>query len=171
MPSGKQILLSVLSELSQHGQEDGVNRDSDKILRAALLFHCSTADETWARVSNTAWLKDVDDQGKSIREGIGLANESIFLSDIIEQLREEAQMPETLKARFPNLSPERYGEALETIWHLLSALQYWEGLASVENGGHLDLAERNRMLQNMLSKLKLYQANPTGYIRGDYKDE
>ncbi len=167
MPSGKQILLSVLTELSQHAEGTGRPSDATDALQSALLFHQSTAEETWPKVANTCWLSETEADGVLVREGIGLGHEGIFLSDIVEQLRMESVMPASVRARFPSLSQERYGEALETIWDLLSALQYWNQLSSVEDGGHLSLEERNLMLGNMLSKLHLHKADPHDYLYGE----
>jgi len=155
-------------ELSQHQKGYVQPSRADELLQSALLFHQSTADETWAKVANTSWLAQYNEDGP-VREGLGLAQEGIFLSDLIEQLIEEAEMSPSTQRRFPTLSKQRYVEALESIWHLLSALQYWEGLSSVEKGGYLDLAERDEMLEKMLSKLKMYRADPEAYIRGDYE--
>lgn len=167
MPSGKQILLSVLTELSQHGDADKSSASSsrDERLQAALLFHCSTADKTWPKVANISWLSETGEWGPC-REGMALTEEKIFLSDIVEQILEEPGIPESIQKRFPHLSRERYDEALTIIWYLLSMLQHWHELACVEDNGRLDPTVRDRMLENMIDKLRLYKSDPDAYLRG-----
>lgn len=48
MPSGKQILLSLLTEYSQKQSDSGCSEN----LRAGFLIHGSTPDHMWADVDN-----------------------------------------------------------------------------------------------------------------------
>ena len=58
MPSGKQILLSILSELSQKRSPD-LNEATDR-LNPAMLVHASTAYDTWFKVEKHSWLHEGD---------------------------------------------------------------------------------------------------------------
>jgi hypothetical protein len=72
MPSGKQILLSLLRTYSQLGVEDPAREEATDRLKAGLLLHGSTAEETWAKVERVAWLQADRSQGLGLaRTGIG----------------------------------------------------------------------------------------------------
>src|SRR5580698_5403813 len=117
MPSGKQILLRVLSELSQGAARSPANDlISDKV-RAAFLLHGSTAPESWPAVEHLQWSTDTGKLFKTVREGI--TYDGIFLSDLFEELVVPDGIPPHIASKYPQLSPEGYREALRFIWLIL----------------------------------------------------
>ncbi|NES85805.1 MAG: hypothetical protein F6K10_32895 [Moorea sp. SIO2B7] len=163
MPSGKQILQSVLAELSQSEQtEDSLDFISDRV-RAALLINCSTASETWFTVEKMGWISEYEDD-ELIKQGLGIKSKRIFLSDLFEYLVEDGIIPESVKRRFPDLSQEEFNDATFIIWHILSSLQYWKELSVVENGGVLALKDREKMIESYLRELSLFKENSYEYL-------
>jgi len=124
-----------------------------------LCAHCSTSGETMEKIQKVGWLVKSEDD-RLIKQGLGLKEPNIFLSDIFEELIEDDQLPTRLTERFPNLSQEQYSTALDMIWWLLSSLQYWEQLSSVENDGELDVKEKNKLLLGYSKWLKNYEEDP-----------
>lgn len=94
MPSGKQVLLSVLCELSQGAACPPVDREASDKLRAAFFLHGSTASESWQAIDGVEWSADFD----NLRHGI--TYDSIFLSDLFEELTSPADMPSHIKDKF-----------------------------------------------------------------------
>ena len=159
MPSGKQILLSVLQELSQKRSTD-LHEATDR-LNPAMLVHASTAYETWFTVEKHGWLSETDaDYDDSVRQGIGLRESNVFLSDLFECIVDSPEVASKVKEKYPQLSQEDYEDATSMIWQLLSALQYYSELDSVENDGKLDLEERDRFITCYLKKLKRHREDP-----------
>ena len=77
MASGKQILLSILKELSQNGSSEW-NTDSSNNIRAGFLLHGSSAKYMWPLVERLSWKEiteaDVQEDGDSnklIKKGMG----------------------------------------------------------------------------------------------------
>jgi hypothetical protein len=81
MPSGKQILLSLLNECSQRLVEGQDVEVVSEQLKAGLLLHGSTPDEMWFHVDRMAWISENED-GEIVRQGLGLREKNIFLSDL-----------------------------------------------------------------------------------------
>jgi hypothetical protein len=61
MPSGKQILLSLLRTYSQQEVTATTQHEATDRLKAGLLLQCSTAEETWATVERVAWIRGTID--------------------------------------------------------------------------------------------------------------
>jgi len=137
MPSGKQILLALFSKFSQEFQEAGALQHVSDVMRAGLLLHGSTAEETWFKVARAAWLSEEDKDGH-VRQGLGLEKQRIFLSDLFEEITASAKIPEPVRKAYPALTKSEYESATFLMWLILSSCQFFSGLASVENGGKLD---------------------------------
>jgi hypothetical protein len=159
MPSGKQVLLSVLQKYSQSKQEnDDLPAVSERV-KSALALHCSTSGETMAKLEKLSWLSESDESGV-IKQGLGLASGDVFLSDLFEELILEDEIPARVKKRFPSLTQKDYSDSLDMIWSLLSSLQYWDELSSVENGGQLNHEENEKLLKTGAKALKSFGADP-----------
>jgi hypothetical protein len=50
------------------------------------------------------------------------------------------------------------------MWLILSSCQFFSSLASVENGGKLDQAAMDELVDNCVSKLKLFKDDSYGYL-------
>lgn len=159
MASGKQVLLSVLQEYSQRKTEKSDLDEVTDRVKAALLVHCSSSNEALNKVEKLAWLSQDDGNGP-VKQGLGLSSSGVFLSDIFEELVEDDELPERLKKRFPALTQDDFSDALEFIWWLLSAVQFWNELSSVENEGNLDLSEREKLVNGYRKMLKHFRNDP-----------
>lgn len=159
MPSGKQILLSVLQEFSQSKQRnDDLDVVSERV-KSAMTLHCSTSGETMTMIEKFGWLSETD-ESKVIKQGLGLSKGKIFLSDLFEELSEEDEIPVRVKKRFPSLTQKDYSDSLDMIWFLLSSLQYWDELNRVENDGLLNQQEKDELLNTGLKFLKSFREDP-----------
>lgn len=156
MLSGKQILLSVLQEYSQRRQEEPEITD---VLQAALCAHCSTSEETMKKISQIGWLSHSDEDGL-VKQGVGVKKSNVFLSDIFEELIQNDEIPKGIKDRFPKLSQEEYSLSLDMILWLLSSLQYWEELSSVENFGSIDNEEKDKSINAYKRWMENYEKDP-----------
>ncbi len=159
MPSGKQILLAELQRLSQIRLTKAQLSDATDRFRAGLLLHGSTADSAWPTVERVAWIEQ-----KEGIQGPGLINENIYLADLVNALKYEADVPEAVRERYPDLSLRAYRAGLHVVWLLLSQLNYQDSLSSVENGGVLDEDAAEKMLLNYIGKLKSYREDPEDYL-------
>lgn len=158
MPSGKQVLLNVLQEYSQNLQ---CEQDLDEVsmtLKSALCVHCSTSSETTKQINELAWLSQ-SEEGALVKQGIGLAKPNVFLSELFETLIEDSNIPKSVTERFPTLTKDQYSTGLDMIWHLLSSMQYWSELSSVENGGILKTEERDKILSGYRKYLEGFKHN------------
>jgi hypothetical protein len=159
MPSGKQVLLSVLQKYSQSKQENiDLASVSDRV-KSALALHCSTAGETMAKLEKLSWLSE-SSESEVVKQGLGLSKGKVFLSDLFEELIQEDEIPARVKNRFPSLTQEDYSDSLDMIWSLLSSLQYWDELSSVENDGQLDQLESEKLLKTGSKSLKSFGEDP-----------
>ncbi|WP_411846036.1 hypothetical protein AAFN60_21225 [Roseibacillus persicicus] len=157
MPSGKQILLSLISEISQR-KSTGLEAPSiTEQLRASLLLHGSTAADRWHEVADVEWSTEGDS-----RQGLALKKSGILLTDLFEEMV-DGPIPESVRRAFPALTEEEYSSATSVMWMLLSALQFFDELESVESGGNLDLEERDRMIGSYTEKLKNFYADPNEF--------
>ena len=159
MPSGKQVLLDVLQTLSQNALQPSDLQESSETLRSALCAHCSTSGETMEKIQQVGWLTELE-KGEIIKQGLGLVEPNIFLSDLFETLIEEDTIPERVKERFPNLTQQEYSTSLDMIWWLLSSLQYWQELSSVENNGVLEVHEKEKLINGYKNLLRNFEKDP-----------
>jgi hypothetical protein len=138
--SGKQILTLILSELSTKITPDEELSKATDYLRAGLLLHGSTAYETYEKVSKLTWSSSLyekyetedEEEDKVARQGIALANGNIFLSDLFESMIETPMLKEELLKIYPNLEPDDYEAGVFAIWLVLSSVQMFTELLSVE---------------------------------------
>ncbi len=159
MPSGKQILIAELQRFSQMGLTNEQLSEATERFRAALLLHGSTASSAWPTVERVAWIEHL----KGI-QGPGLIKEDIYLADLVDALKYEADIPAVIKERYPDLSVRAYRAGLHVIWLLLTQFYFQESFAAVEGGGVLDAGEAEKLVANYIDKLKLYREEPEKHI-------
>lgn len=167
MPSGKQILLSILKELSQNN-ESTLNQESSDNVKAGFLLHGSSASYMWPLVEKLSWQKITEedwqedgDPNKTIKKGIGI--EQGLLSDLFDVMWEENEIPDTVKERFPTISTEDFNAGMTAIKLLLTSLEWHSSLNEVENEGELETTARTTMMDNYKRKLKEYRIDPEDY--------
>lgn len=163
MPSGKQVLLALMSRFSQRQHDAGELDDVSARFIAGLLLHGSTADDTWIALDRIGWIEG-ETEWRGFRQGPGLREGQVFLADLFEVMTESEEIPESVKRAFPSLRQEEYSSAILVMWLMLSACQFHKGLECVENGGKLDPAEESRMVESMVKKLKLFREDPWDFL-------
>lgn len=159
MPSGKQILLFELQKLSQTKTLEADTDQAVERLKSALCLHCSTSSETMEQIQRVSWLSEHDEEGL-VKQGIGLSDSQVFISDLFEELSTDEDIPMRIKDRFPTLSKEDYSVGMNIIWQLLSSLQYWEELSTVENKGKLEIHESENLMATYTNALKNFEKEP-----------
>jgi hypothetical protein len=162
MPSGKQILLSLLNECCQRLVEGQDVEVVSEQLKAGLLLHGSTPDEMWFHVDRMAWISENED-GEIVRQGLGLREKNIFLSDLFECMVSN-EIPDKVIEEYPNLTKNEYNSATSIIWCLLSSLQFFSQLISVENDGNLDEVQAEKLVDGYRKKLEKFRENPDEII-------
>jgi hypothetical protein len=162
MPSGKQILLSLLNECCQRLVEGQDVEVVSEQLKAGLLLHGSTPDEMWFHVDRMAWISENED-GEIVRQGLGLREKNIFLSDLFECMVSN-EIPDKVIEEYPNLTKNEYNSATSIIWCLLSSLQFFSELISVENDGNLDEVQAEKLVDGYRKKLEKFRENPDEII-------
>ncbi len=163
MPSGKQILLELMSRYSLRRHDAGELDDVSARFIAGLLLHGSTAEETWIALDRIGWIEG-ESEWRGFRQGPGLREGKVFLADLFEAMTESEEIPDAVRRAFPSLSQEDYSSAILVMRLMLSACQFYKQLESVENGGQLDPAEESRLVESMLEKLRLFREDPWGFI-------
>ena len=163
MPSGKQILLSLLQDCSQRLVEGAEIADVTDRLKAGLLLHGSTPDEMWFHAERMTWLSKVED-GEITKQGLGLKDKDIFLSDLFNYIVWDEDIPRKVKEEIPNITQKEYNSAIHIIGCLLSSLQWYECLSSVENAGNLDQKTSEKLIASYRKKLAAFRENPDAII-------
>lgn len=163
MPSGKQILLSLLKDCSQRLVEGAEIEEVTDRLKAGLLLHGSTPDEMWFHVERVAWLSEIE-KGEITRQGMGLSDKSVFLSDLFEYIVWDEAIPRKVKEEIPEITQKEYNSATQIMWCLLSSLQWYKCLSSVENEGHLDKDASEKLLASYRKKLAAFRKEPDEVI-------
>jgi hypothetical protein len=158
MPSGKQILLSLLRTYSQQGVDPTNLSEATDRLRAGLLLHGSTAEETWAKVERVAWVR------ADRVQGLGLERTGTPILDILEALLGDEVMPTHVAQQFPALSQEDYEAAVFVLWALVSQVSFVQELNSVENRGELDEEASEDLIANYREKLAMYRKGPDDFV-------
>jgi hypothetical protein len=162
MPSGKQILLEVLRELSQQRIETSDLETASERIRAGLLLHGSTGGDAWEAVEDVCWSSDYNEAGQVVRQGLALAEEKTFLADLFEETNYPDSIPEHVSRRFPQLTLEKYQRATRFMWLILSSVQWFEELSSVETTP-LDPAEREQFIESYIRKLNHFRKHPEDF--------
>ena len=153
MPSGKQVLLRFLLDLSTRKDQSG---NVDDELRAAMLHHTSTSSESLEMLETIAWRSKSND-AKGIR-GIATIDSGILLSDILESLVDVPEIPKQVGERFPNLSQTEFDHATACLWYLVSALQWYQQLVPLET--KLTETDRKEWIQKGLKTLQSFRDDP-----------
>ena len=157
MPSGKQALISLLTQYSQEETEQDDMEEVSNRVKSALCAHCSTSGENMKMILDLSWLSD-EDEGSVIRQGLGLIGSHTFLTDLYDEIISDDGLLDRLASKNPNLSKDTINSGVSVIWHLLSSLQYWSELKKVESDYSSD--DFNKMLDGYAKWLANYQKEP-----------
>ncbi|WP_337085154.1 hypothetical protein [Elizabethkingia anophelis] len=168
MRSGKQILLYLLTKYSQEFQkESSIEIVSDRV-KSGILVLCSTAQFMFEYIDKYEWITQnhiVEDKDFGPeRQGLGLKNQKLLLSDLFALITEdETKIPKNIKRIYPNINIEDYKAGVHLIWSLLRALEWsvnFEGIESEKS----DLQKAEETINNYLKILKTYRKNPEDYF-------
>jgi hypothetical protein len=163
MPSGKQVLLYFLEQYSQKLQNDEDLEEVSENLRIALLLHGSTATDMWFNVEKIGWISESDEYGGQ-RQGLGLKGKQIFLSDLFDCMTSDAEMPEQVKAKFPQLTQAEFDSAIHILWLQLLASEWHSSYSTIENEGEIDLVQVEKWMKSYRAKLRAFRADPGDYL-------
>jgi len=145
--SGKQILLKILSDLSTRVISDAGLDEATCRVRAGLLLHGSTAEESYEKASRIVWATARDRLGELNRQGMALASGPVFISDLCETVFSMPGLKEHVLEEHPQLSEQDY-EAFEwVLWLLVSSVQMFASLNAVEMTEEIDV---NRWVEDMM---------------------
>ncbi|NNC89739.1 MAG: hypothetical protein HKN82_14885 [Akkermansiaceae bacterium] len=131
-------------------------------IRAAMLVHGSTGSDAWEDADNLAWSSKRDDDGEVLKQGLALKETDLFLSDLFETIVEPDEIPEHVAKAYPDLTPKQYHRATHFMWLVLSSVQWFEELSSVEGGG-LDKTEAEKFIRNYTEKLNHFREHPEDF--------
>ncbi len=135
--SGKQVLLQILYDLSTHAQAEGQLETASRRLRAGLLLHGSTADESYESAARLRWATELDEFGDLLQ---GVATQSgVFVSDLLEAMFEMPGLRGHLLQRHPALAPEEIDASEWFIWLIVTAVQFYGSLNAVEVEDGIDI--------------------------------
>ncbi len=167
MSSGKQILLSILKDLSQNSLSK-LNKESTENVKAGFLLHGSSAKHMWPIVEKLSWkqIMQVDQQedgdpNKLIKKGIGI--KQCLISDLFDTLWEENEIPNSVMERFPSITKEEFNAGMTAIKLLLTSVEWHTTLNEIEYDGKLDEAEKNKMIDVCKRKLIEFRIDPEDY--------
>jgi len=167
MASGKQILLSLLTEYSQKKTEQDQILEITERIKAGLLLHGSTAKFMWPTVEELTWVEKTPNielgDSEVKQQGLGLQNTDLLLSDLFSLITENTEIPENIKEIYPELTSEAYKAGIHSIWSLLKALEWSKTYEDVENFGKLDESEKEGFLESCTRKLVEYRKDPEDY--------
>lgn len=167
MPSGKQILLALLTE---HSQNRTVSEDMQTVserIKAGILLHGSSSNAMWKMVDEVAWIDQLNKtEGRASyleKQGLGLEQSGLLLSDVFELITAQSGMREDIRTDYPALTPEAFEAGRHMIWLLLRAIEWSAAIEDVEDEGRMDEAEKERLLSAYLRKLGEYALDPDDY--------
>lgn len=167
MPSGKQILLSLLSEYSQKQTSTDELEEVTQRVKAGLLLHGSTSNYMWKATDKVAWVQETVEVEQTDAEfntqGLGLADSGLLLSTLFNLMTQAEDIPEDVKEAYPELTQEAYLAGVHSIWLLLKSLEWSKTYKDVEAGGQLDLSEKERLLTSYQRKLIEFKNDPEDY--------
>ena len=146
--SGKQVMLRILAALSTQAVPEGALAAATKRLRAGLLLHGSTSDDSYANARRLAWVADRDAEGAVGRQGIGTATGGVLLSDVFETMIEAPGLKEYVLARHAALTDEDYAALEWAMWLLVSSVQMFPDLLQVET------VDVDRWIENYAAKFE-----------------
>jgi hypothetical protein len=128
--SGKQVLLEIVRGLSTRKLLDDQLADATQQVRAGLLLHGSTAEESFEHMSHLGWVSREDEWGRK-RQGIG-SGSGVLLTEFLGQLLGAPNLEAHVRGALPSLSSREYLALEHALWCVVSALQMYEELNSVE---------------------------------------
>ncbi len=155
--SGKQILMSVLKELSTRRVPDTELDKATSRIRAALLWHGSSSEDNFRRARVLRW---ANSPGNGVVERQGLATQSgrLLLSDFLETMFEMPGMQRYMLESFEGLSEEDYEAAKWALWCLVSAPQMFSELLEVEAANDDEL-QVEKWIEDMREKYDFFTGN------------
>lgn len=130
--SGKQVLNLILLELSTRllRTRKQLAQATEK-LRAGLLLHGSTADQTVNDVGRLVWASSQDENGNIWRQGIA-TTKGLFISDVVERLLDAPEIRAKALALFPEADSADYDAISHAIWLLVSGQQFFACVHAAE---------------------------------------
>lgn len=167
MASGKQILLSLLTDYSQRQTAPDDLENVSQRVKAGLLLHGSTSNAMWKMVDQMSWverLNDTEGQPSYLEsQGLGLKESGLLLSDLFDLTIAKPDIPKDIEDAYPELTPDAYKAGVHMIGLLLRAMEWSIAMEAVEENGVLDEAEKDRLLSSYLNKLHEYALDPDDY--------
>lgn len=167
MPSGKQILLSLLTEHSQCKTAPGDIEAVTQRMKAGLLLHGSSSNAMWKMTDELAWLERLNEtEGKPSyleTQGLGLADSGLLLSELFELMTQTSDIPEDIQAIYPELTEEAYQAGVHSIWLLLRAVEWAAALENLEDNGVLNELEKDDLIEAYERKLIAFQNDPEDF--------
>ena len=137
--SGKQVLLQILSKLSTKVTAEHDLAKATRRLRAGLLLHGSTADESFESASRVCWASRYDEDGVLGQQGIAVGEARVPLVDLFDTVFSMKGREEHVTSVHPKLDSKDF-EALQwTMWLLVSSVQMYSRLVGIEQGDELDV--------------------------------
>jgi hypothetical protein len=137
--SGKQVLLRVLRDLSSKHLPKEEEEGATKRLRAALLMHGSTSDENFHMVNRLSW-GTIGAEAGSIRQGVATHSGKVLIADLYERMLQMPGLENFCREAYPDLTEKDYEAGTWAIWLIISAVQMFAELLSVEtNEKDLDI--------------------------------
>lgn len=165
MPSGKQTLLSLLTEYSQKYSEDSdLDEISDRV-KAGLLLHGSSSNSMWKTVEDIAWKSHSthEDNAPITSQGLTLDEAHILLSDFFGLISEDKGLLDHVKQSYPEMSSDAFHSAMHIIWLLLKSVEWSKPHEAVENEKDPNGAQQEKSLKAYQRKLAEYREDPEDY--------
>ncbi len=106
--------------------------DATERLRTGLLLHGSTAHESFESANRLTWGSSKEESGEVWRQGIALQKNNYFISDIFESMIEHPELKKMILAEYSNMDDEDYEASIWAMWLVISSVQMFEQLLSVE---------------------------------------
>lgn len=137
--SGKQVLLQILSELSTRVTPEHDLAEATRRLRAGLLVHGSTADESFESASRVTWASGHDEDGVLEQQGIAIGEAKVLLVDLFNTIFSMKGLEHHVTHAHPGLSPRDFEALRWTMWLLVSSVQMYSWLVGIEDTDGVDV--------------------------------
>lgn len=144
--SGKQLLVSVLQELSTSKTETQDLPEATAKIRAGLLLHGSTAEEHCELVQKLAWIEKEDADGDVSIQGIGVKSSGVLLSEVMDTILATPSLKSHVLAQIPSLDASDYDASEHALSLLVTCVQMFAELLPVE--------QNNVNVDSWMTKLK-----------------
>ena len=164
MFSGKQVLMSLLTEYSQKFQEDDKLGDISENIRSAFLLHGSTPNHMWYAVDNIEWESYLNHDDEISQQGIGIKKLGILLSDFFLEILSDEKVEKLVQDKFPELSKVEVESNLWLIFSLLRLLEWSRNDMILEQNEFENSKEIPRSIDSMKKKLELFRKDPDEYL-------